>query len=211
MEPLIEPAWLGYAKRLQALASTGLYYGKSAFDRERYHEIGEIAHAMLADLGNVPIARIADLVPDFARGYPAPKVDVRGAVIDGDGVLLVRERSDGGWTLPGGFADIGISPARNTEKEVREEAGLNVTARRLYAVRHKASHPYPPDPIDFYKLFVLCDRLDDGPPQAGIETEGAEFFRLDALPPLSRGRTIEADLHAAFEFAANPGKATLFD
>lgn len=207
----MEPSWLSHAKRLQALAATGLHYDNNAFDSDRYREIAAIAQAMLADLGQVPLERIADLVPDPAHGYVTPKVDVRAAVIAGDTVLLVREASDGGWTLPGGFADVGLAPARNAAKEVWEEAGIKVRATRLYAVRHKASNPYPPDPIDFYKLFFLCERLDDAMPQAGHETTGAQFFRRDALPPFSRGRTIEADIEAAFAAAADPALPAVFD
>lgn len=207
----MEPTWLSHAKRLQALAETGLHYRNSPFDADRYREIADIAQAMLADLGEVPLERIADLVPDHARGYATPKVDVRAAVIEGNTVLLVREASDGGWTLPGGFADVGLSAARNAEKEVLEEAGLRVRATRLYAARHKASNPYPPDPIDFYKLFFLCERLEDAQPQAGHETTGAGFFSRFELPALSRGRTIEADIEAAFAFAADPALPAIFD
>jgi ADP-ribose pyrophosphatase YjhB (NUDIX family) len=194
----MEAAWLTYAKRLQAIASTGLHFGRDEFDRERYREVAEIANAMLAELGDVPVERIAGLVSDFAKGFATPKVDVRGAVIEGDTILLVRERSDGLWTLPGGFADVGRSPRQNIEKELFEEAGLRVTARRLYGVRHKAKRSYDPDARDFYKLFFLCERADDAAPSAGGEISEARFFARDALPALSRGRTIEQDIEAAF-------------
>lgn len=114
---------------------------------------------MLAKLGNVPIRRIEELVSGFARGYATPRVDVRGAVVDGDRILLVREKSDGLWALPGGFADVGLSAAQNVEKEILEEAGLKVSACRLYGVRHKASASYPPDVRDFHKMFFLCKAL----------------------------------------------------
>src|SRR3546814_6401030 len=95
---------------------------------------------MLSALGNVPIERISDLVPDFARGYATPKVDVRGALVEEDMILLVREECDGLWTLPGGFADVGLSPARNIEKEMRKERSEEHTSelqslmRSSYAV-----------------------------------------------------------------------------
>lgn len=207
----MEPIWLSHAKRLQALASTGLHFARDEFDRERYAEVGEIANAMLADLGNVPLERIAGLVSDFAQGYATPKVDVRGAVVDGDSILLVRERSDGLWTMPGGFADVGRSAARNVEKEIWEEAGLRVTARRLYGVRHKAKKPYEPDARDFYKLFFLCERIDRAEPAAGVETSEARFFPRRALPELSRARVIEDDIDAAFACANGAGQAAFFD
>lgn len=206
-----EPAWLARAKRLQALASTGRHFTDGVHDRERYDEIASIANAMLADLGRVPIERIEALIPDYAACYSTPKVDVRGALIDGDRILLVRERCDDLWSLPGGFADVGITPSRNVEKEMFEEAGLRVRATRLYAIRHKANHPYDLDVRDFYKMFFLCERLDDAEPATGSETSEVGYFRLDALPPLSTGRVLPADLEAAFAFAADPGKAPLVD
>jgi ADP-ribose pyrophosphatase YjhB (NUDIX family) len=207
----MEPQWLSYAKRLQAIASTGLYFSNDPFDRERFDEIAAIATDMLAALGDVPIERIEGLVSDFARGYATPRVDVRGALVEGDAILLVRERSDGLWTLPGGFADVGRSAAQNIEKEMFEEAGLRVAARRLYGVRYKASHPYPADVRDFYKMFFLCDRLDDSEPTSGNETSDVGFFRLDELPPLSRGRVLEHDIEAAFAFSEDAQRPAFFD
>lgn len=135
---------------------------------------------MLATLADVPIARIEGLVSDFARGHATPRVDVRGAIVQEGAILLVRERSDGLWTLPGGFADVGRSAAQNIEKEMLEEAGIRVAARRLFGVRHMASHSYKPDVREFYKLFFLCDRVDDSKPVSGSETIDVGFFRLAA-------------------------------
>lgn len=207
----MEPQWLTYGKRLQSIASTGLHFTGDRFDRERYEEIAAIANEMLSALGNVPIERISNLIPDFARGYATPKVDVRGALVEQDAILLVREECDGLWTLPGGFADVGLSPARNVEKEIQEEAGLKVSAQRLFGVRHKASSDYSPDVRDFYKMFFLCDRTNSAIPQPGLETSEARFFGIGELPPLSKGRTIEADILAAFAYAADTTKPAFFD
>jgi len=207
----MEPVWLTRAKRLQSIASTGLGFSADEYDRERYREVAEIANAMLAEIGNVPVERIAGLVSDFAQGYATPKVDVRGAVVENDSILLVRERSDGLWTLPGGFADVGRSGAENVEKEILEEAGLRVRARRLYAVRHKAKRSYEPDARDFYKLFFLCERLDRAEPAPGAETSEARFFERRRLPELSRARVIEEDIDAAFSHAAGEARDASFD
>ena len=207
----MEPQWLTYGKRLQSIASTGLHFTGDRFDRERYEEIAAIANEMLSALGNVPIERISNLIPDFARGYATPKVDVRGALVEQDAILLVREECDGLWTLPGGFADVGLSPARNVEKEIQEEAGLKVSAQRLFGVRHKASSDYSPDVRDFYKMFFLCDRTNSAIPQPGLETSEARFFEIGELPSLSKGRTIEADILAAFAYAADQTKPAFFD
>ena len=207
----MENIWLTHAKRLQAIASTGLSYCSDVYDRERFAEVAEIANAMLAALGNVPIERIPGLVSDFAKGYATPKVDVRGALIEDDRILLVRERSDGRWTLPGGFADVGLSAAQNVEKEIREEAGLTVSARTLYSVRHKAKRPYEPDARDFYKLFFLCERRDAAGPCAGAETCDARFFPRGRLPELSLGRVLESDIDAAFACHSGELQAAAFD
>jgi ADP-ribose pyrophosphatase YjhB (NUDIX family) len=208
---MMEPQWLAFGKRLQAIASSGLHFAHDQFDRERYEEVASIANAMLASLGNVSIERIEGLVSDFARGYATPKVDVRGALIEGDAILLVQEQSDGLWTLPGGYADVGLSPAQNIEKEVFEEAGLRVSARRLYGVRHKASAGYTPDVRDFYKMFFLCERIDHAEAAPGFETLEARFFPMSELPPLSKGRTIASDIEAAFAFSSDPKRPVYFD
>ncbi|MGY4408569.1 ADP-ribose pyrophosphatase YjhB (NUDIX family) [Bradyrhizobium sp. LB7.1] len=208
----MEPQWLTYGKRLQAIASSGLHFARDQFDRERYEEIeASIANEMLADLGSVPIERIEGLISDFAKGYATPKVDVRGAIVEENKVLLVREKSDGLWALPGGFADVGLSDAQNIAKELYEEAGLKVSVRRLYGVRHKAGASYSPDVRDFYKVFFLCDRLSGGEARPRLETSEAIFFPKDRLPPLSRGRTIESDVEAAFAFATDANKPAFFD
>lgn len=207
----MEDRWLQKAKRLHAIASTGLHFSRDPFDRDRYSEIASIANEMLADLGNVPLERIGGLIPDFAQGYATPKVDVRAAVFRDDRVLLVQESMDRRWTLPGGYADVGFSAAQNVVKEVEEEAGLRVAVHRLYSVRHKARQPYDPDVREFYKLFFVCGRLDEDEPAPGHETLDAGFFALDALPPLSTHRVLESDIVAAFAARSDPSLPVLFD
>jgi ADP-ribose pyrophosphatase YjhB (NUDIX family) len=207
----MEDMWLACAKRLQSIASTGLHFSQDKHDKEQYEEIAAIANKMLSLLGSVPVSRIQSLVSDFAQGYATPKVDVRGAVIEREKVLLVRETSDGLWTLPGGFADVGISPSENIVKEIWEEASIKVKATGLYSIRHKAKHGYNPDARDFYKLFFLCDSVGESIPEPGLETTEVGFFALDELPRLSRDRVLEEDIVAAFEFQKNPSKLALFD
>jgi ADP-ribose pyrophosphatase YjhB (NUDIX family) len=214
--------WLEHLKRIASLAATGAHYAEldaehshlGAFDLHRYREIGGLTSELLAALAGGEPSALAGLLPDASDGYATPLVDVRAAVIEEDRVLLVQERSDGRWTLPGGFADTGTTAAANVEREVLEEAGLTVRAERLYAVVHKASHDYDADLRDFYKLFFLCRRspADTAAPRAcGVETLDAAFFPRDALPPLSTGRVIAPHLALAFEHAADPQRPTLFD
>jgi ADP-ribose pyrophosphatase YjhB (NUDIX family) len=207
----VENLWLSWAKRLQALASTGLHYSHDDFDKERYAEVADIANKMLSTLGDVPIERIQNLVPDFAKGYATPKVDVRGAVIKNEKILLVKEVSDGLWTLPGGFADVGLSPGENVVKEIWEEATVEASAGAVYGIRHKARHEYDSDVHDFYKIFFLCEQHGDSVPKPGPEVTDAGFFGSDRLPPLSTTRVLERDIVAAFRFRDDPRRPSVFD
>jgi len=208
---VLENQWLTYVKRLQAIASTGLHFAEGVFDRERFEEIARISNAMLADLGNVPINHIPDLMPPMGTAYATPLIEVRGAVIVDDQILLVREKFDGLWTMPGGYADVGLSGAENTAKEVWEEAGLRVSVKSLFSVRHKAKGAYKLDPRDFYKLYFLCESEPGAVPRVGVETSEVGFFSPDALPPLSEGRTIVGDILDAFRFARGEVTTTIFD
>ncbi len=208
----MESQWLTWAKQLQAIASTGLFFGNDPYDVERYEQISEIANGMLSLLADTPVAKIESLISDFAQGYATPRVDVRGAVLRDDKVLLVKEGTDGLWTMPGGFADIGVSPRENVIKEIWEEAKLEVLDAGLYGIRHKARHDYDQDVRDFYKLFFLCECSETGEPEAsGIETTAAGYFELSELPPLSKGRILAKDIQDAFEFRANGGRLVFCD
>ena len=207
----MEQEWLTYAKRLQAIAETGRHFSKDPFDTERYEEISKIAVRMMARLASAPVAQVQGLLSRSSTGYATPKIDVRGALVRDGQILLVREQSDGVWSLPGGFADVGLSAAQNVRKEFLEEAGLKAQVTRLYALRYKARNAYDADLFDYYKLFFLCEAEVGQPPNAGLETTHVEFFGPEELPPLSRKRVLEADIAAAFAHAADPGLAPLFD
>lgn len=206
----MEDHWLAQAKRLQALAATGLHYTREDYDRERYEEIDAIARDLIARLGGLPLERLAGL-PARDEGYATPKIDVRAAVFRGGRILLVRERSDGFWTMPGGFADIGHSASENAVKETWEEASLRVRAVKLSHVRHRAKRAEDPDYLDFYKFYFLCDCLDGAEPAPGPETLDARFFDPGALPDLSRNRTRQEDVLECLAHLGDPGRRTAFD
>lgn len=199
-----------YAKQLQALAATGLMYSKDHYDIERFQQIANIAQAMLADMFATSIERITELTPD-AKSYPTPKVDVRGAVIENNKILMVREGDNGRWTLPGGFAEVGYSPAENVAKEIREEACIDVVVKHLFSVRHKAKGPFDADVRDFYKLYFLCERSSEHAPRAGDDVTMVQFFGLDELPELCTDRVVVEDIQRAFAYHLAPDQPTLFD
>ena len=201
--------WTSLARRIHAIAQTGLTYATSPYDVERYGELAGIAAEMIAGPEPERVALAARL---FAaeHGYATPKVDVRAAVFRDDRVLLVREREDGGWTFPGGWADVGQSAAESVEREVREESGYLAKAVRLLACWDRDKHPHPAIPFHAYKLLFLCDLLG-GAPTASEETTDVGFFAEDEIPPLSLSRTLPEQIGFAFRSARNAAGPAAFD
>lgn len=206
----MEPQWLDWAKRLQAIAQNGLTYATDPFDQERYEGIRRIAAEMMANGSDAGIGEILGLFSD-QQGYATPKVDVRGVVFQDDKILLVHERRDGGWTLPGGWADVSESPRECVEKEVREEAGYTIRATKLLAVYDRSKHPHePPFAFHIYKLFFLCE-ITGGAPKESVETSGIGFFDEGSLPPLSLSRVLPRQIERMFDHARHPEWPTDFD
>jgi ADP-ribose pyrophosphatase YjhB (NUDIX family) len=186
-------------KRLQALAEIGLEYSNSNYDKERYDEIQEICLDMLQNLTDIPVAKIRPIIQE-KNGYKTPKVDVRAVVFNPEGqILLVQEKVDGCWSLPGGWADVGYTPRQIAEKECFEEAGLTVKATRLLAVMDKTAQLMPPEFEYVYKLFILCEPLDNRI-AIGEETIGVDWFSEHHLPELSKPRNIESQIHLMFQY-----------
>src|SRR6059058_145777 len=178
--------WHLNALRLAALSQNGLTFMQDPFDRQRWEEVRGIAAEMLA----AGAATSADeMIESLSRedGYATPKVDVRAAVFRDDKVLLVQERSDGRWTLPGGWCEVGEAPGVAAAREVEEESGYRVRTAKLLAVYDKLRHGHPPTIIHACKLFFRCD-LVGGAEATSEETTAVGFFAEDALPPLSLGR-----------------------
>ncbi|WP_199613585.1 NUDIX hydrolase [Paenibacillus alkalitolerans] len=201
--------WLEWVKRLQAISQSGLTYAKDVYDIERYEQLRDLSLEMMNKYTDMEIEQIRDL---FAgeTGYATPKVDIRGVVFRNDRILMVREKSDGGWSLPGGWADIGISPGETATKEIKEESGFDTTPARLLAVLDKAKHNHPPSAYHIYKIFIRCE-IVGGQASGGMETSDVRFFSEDSLPPLSLERNTEFQIKLMFEFLKDPGKAPVFD
>ncbi|WP_130730133.1 NUDIX hydrolase [Komagataeibacter xylinus] len=206
------PQWLIWARDLQALAQSGLAYAESPFDRERYESIRQIAADMMAAGSDADIARVLDLFSD-QDGYATPKLTVRAAVFDAQGrMLLVREVLDRDrWTLPGGWADVNLTPVENTVKEVREESGFSVRVTKLAAVWDRDRQGHPPGLFSCCTLYFIC-QLTGGSAETSIETSEIGWFAADQLPTdLSLGRVLPSQLTRMFEHAANPDLPTDFD
>lgn len=198
------PDWIALSRELKAIAEAGLRYSDGPYDRERYERLHELA--------SLPMQAVA---PEFKWpqefAYATPKVDIRAAVIDDqDRILLVQESSTGEWTLPGGWADLNVSPAENAVKEVREESGMEVEVVKLMALWDKDKQGHPRQPEHVYKLVFLC-RLLGGKLTTSLETSGADFFHAEDLPPLCPHRAARHYLDLAWRHAADPSLPTAFD
>ncbi|HWO75144.1 MAG TPA: NUDIX hydrolase [Bacillus sp. (in: firmicutes)] len=205
----MEEQWLTWAKQLQAIAQAGLAYSKDVFDIERFKMIRNISLEILSRHTDMEVNKIKDLFAN-ETGYPTPKVDVRAAVFHKEQILMVQEKSDGKWSLPGGWADIGYSPAEIAVKEVKEETGYDVKPIKLIAVFDKKCHPHPPSPYHVYKIMFLCE-LSGGNAKNSIETNDVQFFDKHQLPPLSIHRITKNQIELAFEHLKNAHAPIYFD
>jgi len=199
-----------WAQHIQALAQSGLAYTNNPFDQERYHELSRIAAEMMASATGAEVMEVVSVF-EAQSGYATPKVDVRGVVFKKDKILLVRELLDGGkWTLPGGWADINEPLSQAVEREVREEAGMIVHARKLAAVFDRNLHGHPPYVFHTYKLFMICDLIAEATPDP-IETSDPTFFALKDLPELSVMRVTEEEIKRMYAHLKDPSLPTEFD
>ena len=206
----VNPRWLTWAQKIQSIAQSGLLYTGNPFDVERYHELSMIAQEMMVE-GTKADPGVVQVVFDAQCGYATPKLDIRGVIFNDEKVLLVRELADGGrWTLPGGWVDINESPSHAVEREVLEEAGKLVKARKLLAVYDRNQHGHPPTVFHSYKIFVLCDLLGEATASV-LETSDPTFFLLSEMPELSPSRVTPEEISRMFEHLHDPSLPTFFD
>lgn len=217
METLMRPfeaeqgqhPWLEWIKQVYAVAQWGLTYSKDPFDLERYEVLRQLSVQMMADFTALDQTRVTDL---FAHevGYVTPKVDIRGVVFREGKLLMVQERWDSRWALPGGWADIGLSPAEVVVKEIEEEAGILVRPVKVLAMLDKKFFPHPVSAYHIYKIFIRCEMVA-GAPKSGLESLDVRFFGLDELPELSLHRITREQIALLFEHLNDPDRPTDFN
>lgn len=200
--------WLQWAVELQALAQAGLAYGKDVYDLERYRRIREISAEMIAHKSGISKEVVSGLFCEEA-GYQTPKLDTRAAIFSGDRILLVHE-NDGTWSLPGGWCDVNISAAENVVKEVKEEAGLEVTAELVIAVQDREKHNRPVYANKICKIFFLC-ACHGGEFVPNSETTETGYFALEELPPLATAKVTKEQIEMCFEAKDATHWVTRFD
>ncbi len=203
------PRFVEWAREIQALAQTGYHYAQDDFQRDRCLRLMDISAEMISENSDVEFLPLAKAFRS-QTGYATPRVDVRAAVFRGGKLLLVRERVDGGWTMPGGWADVGDLPSRAAEREAWEEAGFRVKATRVIGV-YDANRTGPLELFHAFKIVFLCD-LIEGEARPSKETSDVAFFGPDEVPAtLSGERTRARHIQDAFAVLTDPGRPTVFD
>ena len=208
--PVDEPQWLRIARELRAIAQTGLTFSADRFDRQRYERVRELAGSLLALGSGADYDMILSILRED-NGYATPKVDVRGAAFVDGRVLMVREISDGNWTLPGGWADVNQTAGECVVREIAEESGFEARILKLAAVYDYQRSNRPARHMDsIYKMFFICE-ITGGAARVSDETSEVAFFARGELPPLSQGRTTAAQIDRMFQHAEQPDLSADFD
>lgn len=205
---MMQDKWLDWAVRLQAIAQTGLAYGKDVYDIERFEEVRQIAAEILVEPSGQPLEVLKELFCNES-GYQTPKLDTRAAIFQDNKILLVQE-NDGLWSLPGGWCDVDQSVKDNVIKEVKEEAGLEVEAERVVAILDKHKNNPAKSAHRVTKVFILC-KVIGGEFQPNLETIGSAYFELNDLPQLSLGKNTPEQIALCFEASHAKHWETRFD
>lgn len=200
--------WLQWAVELQSIGQAGILYGKDIFDKERYERIRDIAAEMISYKSAIPVDKVKSLFCNEI-GYQTPKLDSRAAIFNDDKILLVKEKN-GTWSLPGGWVDVNVSVKENTIKEVKEEAGLDVTADMVIAVQDREKHNLPVYAYKVCKIFILCT-VTGGKFEPNIETVGSRYFGMNELPALAEEKNNEEQVRMCFDAYHSTEWKTLFD
>ena len=203
-----QPKWMEWAQEIFTLSQSGLTYSQNPYDLERYKRLQEITAEMIASQSQLEKEAVLESF-SMQAGYATPKVDVRGAVIRDGKILLIQERADERWAMPGGWADLGDAPASVAEREVWEESGFRVKAEKVVAVID-ANRIEPFELYHAYKIIFLCT-LIDGEPRTSYETLAVDFFDPAHLPILSLFRTNEDMIREVFAHVNDPNRRTAFD
>jgi len=181
------PKWLSIAREIQQLSQTGLAFAVTEYEKQRYKRLIEIVSEITA--GNTELEKESlEKILMKQPGYATPKIDVRAAVIKDDKILLVKEKTDKRWAMPGGWADVGNIPSEVATRETKEESGFDVKPVKVIGVFDANRSGTPLEFFHAFKIIFLCELLG-GEAKTSDETEAVEFFYLEELPPLSQNRT----------------------
>ena len=201
--------WLTIAKKINSIAQTGLAFTNDKFDKERYSELLDLSIQIIQNITDIDSKKL-EFVFNRDIGYQTPKLGVRAVVFKENKLLLVKEKMDNKWCLPGGYADIGMTPSEIIINEVKEESGFDVKPTRILGLIDYNKHQERPFPFDIYNLFMECEIIG-GKPEVGIETSDVGFFEINNLPELSERRVTKKQIIQMFELFNDKNLEPIFD
>ncbi len=194
-----------YIIKIQSIAKIGLLYSKDPYAITNYQQINELSLKMLEDFMEVEFDRPNYFSRDI---YPTPNVSVRTVIFNKERnkVLLVREAFIGGYSLPGGWADLYDSPAQTAINECNQEAGADIDIVRLVGIVSRLPFKQPTAISEYVIIFE--GKIKGHLHEHEYETDDVQFFPIDHLPEISKKSNSEEIKH--FILAAYHNE-TIFD
>jgi ADP-ribose pyrophosphatase YjhB (NUDIX family) len=203
------PKWLEWAREIQQLSQTGLAFAKTEYEMMRYKRLIELTAEIVeyhTHLDKSEIEKVFMKQP----GYATPKIDVRAAVIKDDKILLVQEKSDNLWAMPGGWADVGNIPSEVAIRETKEESGFDVKPRKIIGVYDANRVGGQLEFFHAFKIIFFCDVIG-GMATTSDETIDVKYFSFEEIPPLSMNRTNKNHLEEIQLHLKDSNRQTYFD
>jgi ADP-ribose pyrophosphatase YjhB (NUDIX family) len=201
--------WIEWVTEMQSIAQAGLTFAESSYDLDRYEKLRNLSIRIMQEYTGLTHEKLKNLFAN-ETGYQTPKVDIRCAVFRQGKILMVREKIDCKWSLPGGWADVNSSVSESAVRECSEEAGAIVEPKRIIAVHFANKRNVSIYPYTIYKIFVECELKEYGFME-NLETLGSEFFGRDELPELSVERNNMDQVLMCFDAAKSPSFEAIFD
>jgi ADP-ribose pyrophosphatase YjhB (NUDIX family) len=211
------PQWLTWAREIEAIAQTGLHFSSEhidpeqdrEYDQQRYSRLIEIASEIYEKHSQIEKTRYIESF-NAEQGYATPKIDVRAAIFEENKILLVQEKVDHSWSMPGGFADVNELPSKMIEREVFEESGIIAKAKKVVGI-FDANHDREPLAVHHaYKIIYLCE-ITGGLLRGSNETVSSRFFPVDELPVFSETRTDLRHIWEAYQHILDPNRPAFFE
>ena len=209
MSKIEVPKWLEWAREIQQLSQTGLAFAKTDYEKLRYRRLIELTAEIVDHHTQLDKASVETVLMK-QPGYATPKIDVRAAVIRENNILLVQERADNLWAMPGGWADVGDIPSEVAIRETKEESGFDVKPVKVIGVYDANREGGYLELFHAFKIVFLCD-LIGGEPKPSDETIDVKYFSFEELPPLSKNRTNENHIEEILLHLKDSDRQTYFD
>ena len=122
-----------------------------------------------------------------------------GIVINDHREVLLQERADGGWCVPGGYLEFGETFAEAVVREMKEDSGLDVEIVRdlgLFDNHYYMHYPNGDVVMNIAKCFLVRPIGGNLADAASWETKQLKYFPIDELPPIIFEQNIDMVVRA---------------